>query len=205
MTESTILVNRAGNYSLTAETPCGSFFDEIEIETASSFALPNLPDSLFYCRDSVAEISVAVSDFYELRWSDGKIGGSRTFASDGNYVLDIESACGVEQREIFVEEVNCECVVFAPNAFTPNGDGINDLFRIETECAFESFSIRIFNRWGDEVFSSADPKFTWRGEDRSNEFFAGPVIYNYRIEALPEAVLFVPQPLEIIGSVTVVR
>ncbi len=203
--EATIAVTQSGIYSLTAETPCGTFFDEIEIETASSFSLPAPPDSLFYCRDSEAKISLIASDFYDLRWSDGVIGGSRTFPSDGNYTLEIVSACGFEQRVVSVREVNCDCQIFAPNAFTPNADGLNDVFTIKTECAFESFSVRIFNRWGEEVFSSSEPDFVWRGEDRNNSYYSGPTVYNYLIEALPEPVLFIPKPLKVRGSVTVVR
>ena len=45
---------------------------------------------------------------------------------------------------------------FIPNTFTPNGDGINDVFTIITSSAFSIKSFKIFNRWGDIVYQTCD-------------------------------------------------
>ena len=52
----------------------------------------------------------------------------------------------------------------APNAFTPNGDGINDEFCLKgwNECT-TSFYIAIYNRWGEKVYDSNDAAFCWDG------------------------------------------
>jgi len=51
-----------------------------------------------------------------------------------------------------------------PNAFTPNGDGHNDVFCLQgwTDC-ITNFSVLIFDRWGEKVFESTDPSFCWDG------------------------------------------
>jgi gliding motility-associated-like protein len=55
-----------------------------------------------------------------------------------------------------------------PNIFTPNGDGINDEFRINFQGDFsDCYTIKIFDRWGTVVFSSNNPAFTWDGESNS--------------------------------------
>ena len=63
--------------------------------------------------------------------------------------------------------VNADITV--PNAFTPNGDGINDYFAVkdlpENACNEQFKSIQITNRWGQTVFTSTDPKFRWYGTD----------------------------------------
>jgi gliding motility-associated-like protein len=51
---------------------------------------------------------------------------------------------------------------WVPNAFTPNGDGKNDVFRVETG-AYTSFRLRIFNRWGEMVFESQSHGQAWNG------------------------------------------
>ncbi len=55
-----------------------------------------------------------------------------------------------------------------PNVFTPNGDGLNDAFRIpglpRQSCTDEFLSIEIFNRWGVRVFTSTSNDFAWTGE-----------------------------------------
>jgi gliding motility-associated-like protein len=50
----------------------------------------------------------------------------------------------------------------APSAFTPNGDSNNDIFRLETKNILE-FDLKIFNRWGEIVFSSNDVSQGWDG------------------------------------------
>jgi len=49
-----------------------------------------------------------------------------------------------------------------PNAFTPNGDGLNDVFRVLPWC-IDEFRLLIYNRFGQKVFESVDPKHGWDG------------------------------------------
>ena len=53
-------------------------------------------------------------------------------------------------------------VIYAPSAFSPNGDGTNDVFRIVTAYA-EEFSLQIFDRWGELIFSTTEPGDGWDG------------------------------------------
>jgi gliding motility-associated-like protein len=53
------------------------------------------------------------------------------------------------------------------NVFTPNGDGINDVF--DPGIAGETdYSMKIYNRWGEKVFESNDSKVLWDGKDQKN-------------------------------------
>jgi gliding motility-associated-like protein len=67
-----------------------------------------------------------------------------------------------------------------PNAFSPNGDGINDLFSPETE-NLKSYSCTIFNRWGNQVFNSDEVSRSWDGKYNGCECPEG--VYYYIIEA----------------------
>jgi gliding motility-associated-like protein len=55
------------------------------------------------------------------------------------------------------------CQIYFPNAFSPNGDGKNDLFRTLTDGHHEVTSLRVQNRWGQTVFETADEKVGWDG------------------------------------------
>ncbi|MDX1907246.1 MAG: gliding motility-associated C-terminal domain-containing protein [Bacteroidia bacterium] len=59
------------------------------------------------------------------------------------------------------EEVSC--FRSATTAFSPNGDGINDVFDIQHECAFSSYELRIYDMAGHLIFSSAEGHPTWNG------------------------------------------
>ncbi len=69
-----------------------------------------------------------------------------------------------------------------PSAFTPNADGLNDELCLKgwDRCNSE-FQIRVFNRWGEQVFTSADPEFCWDGTYNGAALDAD--VYAYFIKA----------------------
>ena len=66
--------------------------------------------------------------------------------------------------------------VYIPNAFTPNGDGINDTFGVKGEGAF-AFSLVVFNRWGEKVFESTNPNQQWDGTYKNQPVQQGEYVY----------------------------
>ncbi len=70
---------------------------------------------------------------------------------------------------------------FLPNAFTPNGDGNNEIFvGVGVFDNIQSFQIRIFDRWGQEVFSSTDPNIGWNGRYQNVGKQMPPGVYTYQ-------------------------
>jgi|GEM_PF-3878532 len=63
---------------------------------------------------------------------------------------------------IYIHTRPC-CELYLPNAFTPNADGKNDLFRVITEGKHELEIFRIVNRWGQVVFTTTDKRKGWDG------------------------------------------
>jgi gliding motility-associated-like protein len=55
------------------------------------------------------------------------------------------------------------CKIYVPTAFSPNHDGLNDMFRIYGDCNIKTYRLQIFNRWGDKVFQSTDRYLGWSG------------------------------------------
>ncbi len=70
--------------------------------------------------------------------------------------------------------------IYVPNAFTPDGDGINDVFRIQGEnISQDNFSLTIFNRWGDSIWQSITPDAAWTGSFNQGEYFVSDGIFLY--------------------------
>ncbi|MFZ4401035.1 MAG: gliding motility-associated C-terminal domain-containing protein [Bacteroidales bacterium] len=69
--------------------------------------------------------------------------------------------------------------IWIPNSFTPNGDGINDKFKAETVSNLKTFTIYIYNRWGQLVFSSNNINAAWYGDYNGNEAQQG--VYTWTI------------------------
>ena len=87
-------------------------------------------------------------------------------------------------KQIFSEsniaEVTPPLTMYIPNAFTPNGDGMNDTFGV-SGAAMGDFSLKIYNRWGEKVFESSNPNQRWNG--LVNEEDAPSGVYVYKVMA----------------------
>ncbi len=78
--------------------------------------------------------------------------------------------------------VNAELLVYVPNAFTPNGDGINETFFAEMKgFSKEEFQLIVFDRWGEEIYMSTDPSSEWIGNVKGGDYYAQPGVYSYSI------------------------
>lgn len=132
------------------------------------------------------KISLAVSTPYKYKatylWSSGLCPGKNCQSVDslrsGTYSLSIRftyttSAGLVKQDSSFsthvtVNDANGPCVVHIHNGFTPNSDNINDTWKIDNINAFKPNKVSIFNRWGQEVYSTEDydnETKVWSGKD----------------------------------------
>lgn len=82
--------------------------------------------------------------------------------------LEATLSCGVitVQRTIRVPDCSDSCSVYVPSAFTPNGDKVNELWAWTSECEPSEFEVIVFNRWGEEVFSTTDPTKYWDGTSK---------------------------------------
>lgn len=89
--------------------------------------------------------------------------------------------------------------LYIPNAFTPNGDGINDRFGVEAQ-GIKTFNMKIFNRWGELVFESENIKDTWDGTFRGTKITSTDV-YVYKVRAMGKNDEEIPEQN---GSVTLV-
>lgn len=76
-----------------------------------------------------------------------------------------------------------ESYVFYPNAFTPNGDELNDIFYVSGQFIAE-FEMKIYNRWGELMFTSNDPLIGWDGSSRGNVMPEGTYVFFAKITDL---------------------
>ena len=104
----------------------------------------------------------------------------------GPYTLSLRDEAGCE-IDTLVTIAQTGCPVFIPNAFSPNNDGRNDLFRVYPHPDFKgAFSLfRIFNRWGALIYEDRnfDPNTSgWDGRFKGKKLDQGVYIYFIRVE-----------------------
>lgn len=80
------------------------------------------------------------------------------------------------------------CPVYVPNAFTPNGDNINDRFVLQVgeDCEVLKFNLQIFDRWGRLVFetNSIDENEAWDGQLENNRLDGGVYLYKLNVDMI---------------------
>jgi gliding motility-associated-like protein len=89
---------------------------------------------------------------------------------------------------------------YAPNAFTPNNDGQNDIW-LPSTIGVTKYHLLIHNRWGEVIFETRDPKEPWLGNINEGEHYAADGVYIYH--AVIEDLLKLPH--EFTGHISVVR
>lgn len=109
---------------------------------------------------------------------------SHTYRTPGKYkvVLTAKDKKGnVVKEEHIIEVKESSYIIDATKVITPNGDGINDEFKVESQNLSE-YHLSIFNRFGEFVFETKDPNATWKGK-ASNRAQLAEGTYLYTIKA----------------------
>ena len=131
------------------------------------------------CEGTTIYLGLDAAYYTQLRWNTGDTSKIISVTEAGIYQVGVESECGADVDRIEIEYEDCEEAVFIPNAFTPDGDGINDVLSFSTK-NISTFAIDIFDRWGNVVFSSKDPSEKWLGDVQGDGYYAPNGIYHYR-------------------------
>ncbi|NSW45331.1 MAG: gliding motility-associated C-terminal domain-containing protein [Bacteroidales bacterium] len=98
------------------------------------------------------------------------------------YCVEGINTFGCSDTACVVVTVDKECgETFVPSAFSPNGDGNNDILYVRGKC-IKSMNFTIFNRWGEKVFESYDPDNGWDGTFRGKELDTGVFVYVLKAE-----------------------
>ena len=103
-----------------------------------------------------------------------------------DYTVQVQDTHGCKNSGTVTVKVVCgDQNFFIPNTFSPNGDGVNDVFYLRGSGLFRINSIMIFDRWGEVVFekknsSINDPSGGWDGTYKGKK--AKPDVYIYQVE-----------------------
>lgn len=163
----------SGNYYVTQMSPAGC-------ESAASTSVVTINDaptptmvaggSTFCMVDEPTIGDIAMNDS-NVTWYDAPTGGnilspSELLVSGTTYyasLTDTASGCESSQRLPVTAELE-KCPLPIPEAFSPNGDQINDVFEVNYIAEqYPDFTIKIFNRWGQPVFKGNASNSTWNG------------------------------------------
>ncbi len=146
------IITAPGTYTLQATNQCGTTSDSMTVTKMADIDLYFPNDSIQVCafQISVNLLQIETNYAYELfeSWTHQLVGANLT--KSGWYDIRAFNYCDERWDSIYVDLGNDQAI-FIPNSFTPNGDGINDNLEF-AETNVTVSSLRIFNRWGEEIF-----------------------------------------------------
>ncbi len=212
VTDSVLTVAVSDTYTVTATNPSGTC---VVTDMADVTTVPISPEDLIlperatYCREDpenpTAELDPGIFNTYEWRLSPENdiISTNQIFQASeaGTYVVTLYNGftCVTDQVQV-VED--CRPVVVAPNAFSPNGNGLNDEFFVFPNDFVDNFEILIYTRWGELVYRSENEDFRWDGIYRGQLLPPGTYAYIMKFSSSLNPVL---GTIEQYGSVTLIR
>ncbi len=103
-------------------------------------------------------------NFAAYQWSTNAVTPTLAVHEPGTYWLHVTDRNGCSATDTVVyKEKDCGNEIYFPTAFTPNGDGINDLFKPVFRNRVSQYQFAVYNRWGKLLFYSAEPGRGWDG------------------------------------------
>lgn len=174
-----ISINKPGLYWVIKTNPPCQTTDTFNITENPLPVIKSLQDTS-NCFSQIAKIALDAGQFKSYLWKPINETSQIIYSSMAQtFLLQVtdNNDC-TTSKQITVTE-NCPEQLFIPNAFSPNEDGVNDVFTITTT-ELESFEMTIFNRWGEQVFNSQNYLQGWDGKNAPNEVYVVQITYKLK-------------------------
>jgi gliding motility-associated-like protein len=120
---------------------------------------PDLGSEKSLCSGDTLQLTPG--EYSTYLWQDGSTLSYFTVDQVGAYQVTVSNLCGTGTARISVTQKIC--TILFPSAFTPNGDGKNETFRILNSPTLYNYNLSVFNRWGQKVFETRDYTKGWDG------------------------------------------
>lgn len=157
---SDLLPSQSGIYSVVGIISGCATFPQDQAVTVNPTPTPEIGNDSTIC--DAEPIYRESNPYVEYLWQDGSRNQGMTITQPGTYWVTASDELGCIGTDSLTIIEKCPPRVFIPSAFTPNDDGFNDFFSyIATDV--ENFQLSIYNRWGQEVFSTANSNQHWDG------------------------------------------
>ncbi|WP_162903205.1 gliding motility-associated C-terminal domain-containing protein [Taibaiella koreensis] len=176
-------VSRQGWYAVTASVKQCSLTDSIRVTYRERPSLAIRQPDTTICRGSSLLLETIATGEGSYLWNDGSTEATLPVNAPGTYTVQYINPCISLYDSVTIDDVDCHCIPFVPNAFSPNGDGNNDQFRIRLACPLLLFQLHIFNRFGQELFVTTSPDQGWDGTQNGHPVDLGTYFYYLKYTA----------------------
>ncbi len=182
------------------ETYKGKSYTDSNLVTIHKLPYLNLGDTILLYSGFSINLH-AGGGYSNYSWSTGSGDSIINVETGGNYVVRVEDQnCCFNSDTVYVRLFN----FYAPSAFTPNGDGKNDVFRLVGPYRNIKLNLYIYNRWGELVFTSDNIDEAWDGSVGGKSCPVGTYVWIANIKFLDQDII-TKGDIVLKGSVTLLR
>lgn len=152
---------------------------------ALTFSVETNPTTCPFAADGWATVTniSGCNPPYTITWSNGGQGEMVRHLTAGTYTVTVSApGCRVSQEFEILPGPDENCEIYFLNAFSPNGDGINDQWDIENieEEEYRDNRLEVYNRWGQLIWEGDNydnSSVVWKGEDKNGETLSDGTYY----------------------------
>lgn len=179
-----VLFPESGTYTVSLKVENNGFSDEIikqdYIRVIDQPVITLGPDTSLCDSEEILLTVVATGAIDHYIWNDGSINSTLLTDAPGQYYVTAYTMEGCNSSDTLSIAACCRFTLEIPNAFTPNGDNINETFK-PVISATTNYSMIIANRWGAILFETNDTTEAWDGKFKGSMCPEGVyfVILNY--------------------------
>jgi gliding motility-associated-like protein len=163
-TLATYEVTTAGTYAVSVSTnACGAASDTVSITFEDAPTVQLINDTAI-CAGDVLTLDATTANATYL-WQNGSTGATLDVSEAGTFSVAVANECGSATDEVSIQLQDCECYLYMPSAFSPNKNNKNDNYGpiYNPVCNYTDYVFKIFNRWGELVYSTGDIHTMWDG------------------------------------------
>lgn len=155
--------------------------DTISIPGIQTLPQNFLPATELVCRGS--SVTINSPGYNKYFWSNGDTTSMTTFTSPGIFYLTVTDGNSCVGKDSILIQAAQNCIpISIPNAFTPNQDGLNDIFKPVIKQDVVAYSFIIYNRFGQKVFETTNTSAGWDGNFGNKNQGAGTFIYQINLK-----------------------
>lgn len=169
--------NTSGFYNVRVSTADTCFVSEPLFAGSHQLSGLHVPADTTFCKGETLVLTPSVANV-TYSWN-GNTGSVVQIREPGVYEINAMETNGCSKAfRIRVQEQDCSGSDFyMPNAFTPNGDGKNDVFRIPQGSMIMLEEFSVYNRWGKKIFSTKNKSTGWNGTSGEKRSPEGSYVY----------------------------
>ena len=169
-------VEKTGTYTFRLSNDYCQVYDTITIRNKNSYALPKLWTDTSFCSGKI-QLNIELKDSGQIWLSNQN--KTITLNDTGVYLLQATNGCDTAQYPLTIRYEACDSnQIYIPNAFSPNGDGLNEEFKPSISLhTIVDYQLNIYSRKGNHLFQSQNINKGWDGKFRDKQCLSEAYYY----------------------------